>query len=150
MNIVNDCGYRVAFLRHGFGGGKTIEVAVENQDYSPMTIKEIEKLHKFLVTKLYVEGLIDDSTSIDLGSPGLDRPLFSSEDFQRFTGSVIKVQLKQDVGGRKKLQGILQQVDKDAIVLELAQEKDKVILAIHIDNISQASLIPQINFSKVK
>lgn len=148
--VVRDAGYRVAFIKHAFGGGKTIEVAVENNDYSPLTIREIEKLHKFLVTKLYVENLIDDNTGIELGSPGLDRPLISPEDFKRFIGSKIKLSLKKEFEGRKKLQGVITQADEESVHIELSQEKEVIVFIARFEEINQANLIPQINFSKVK
>lgn len=149
-DVVKDAGFRVAFIRHAFGGGKAIEVAVENNDYSPLTIREIEKLHKFLVTKLYVENLIDDNTNIEMGSPGLDRPLISPEDYRRFIGSKIKLSLKKEIEGRKKVQGTITQVSDEALLIELSQEKEVVVLTLRFDEIHQANLIPQINFSKVK
>ena len=150
IDIVKDAGYKVAFIRHAFGGGKSIEVAVENNDYSPLTIKEIEKLHKFLVTKLYVENLIDDNTSIEMGSPGLDRPLISPEDFARFVGSKVKFSLKKELDGRKKMQGIIKKVDDESVHIEFSQEKEVLELVIRFDEMNQANLIPQISFSKVK
>lgn len=153
VEAVHDYGYRVAFIRHGFGGSKIIDVAVENQDYSPMTISEIEKLHKSLVTKMFVENLIDEDVNIALGSPGMDRLLVSLEDFKRYIESKVKLSLKIDVDGRKKIQAIIKQVEGDEVIIELLLDKEDKkgeVVRVKFDDINQANLIPQINFSKVK
>ena len=150
VEAVSDFGYRVAFIRHGFGGSKIIDVAVENKDFSPMTISEIEKLHKSLVTKLFVEDLIDENVNIALGSPGLDRLLVTLDDFARHISSSVKMSLKNEIVGRKKIQAIVRQIDGDKILFELLQDKEGEVVWIKFDDINQANLIPQISFSKVK
>jgi ribosome maturation factor RimP len=143
--FVAQMGYRVAYITNSFGNKKIIIVAVENKDYSPMTISEIEKLHKNLVTKLYVENVVDENTSIEVGSPGLDRLLVVADDFSRYIGSKIKVSLKFEVDGRKKFQAIILGVTEKSLQLELL---DKNNIEISIDDINQASIIPEISFAK--
>ena len=145
---VIELGYRAAYITHAFGNSKMIIIAVENADFTPMPIDEIEKLHKALLTKLFVENVIDENTSVEVGSPGLDRLLVEIEDFKRFLLSKVKVSLKQETNKLKKFKAIITQVVDNKIAFELLDQKDKTIIEISLDDINHASLIPEINFTK--
>ena len=59
---------------------------------------------------------------LEVSSPGLDRPLFSSEQFEQFTGSEVKVRLRSLVDGKRKLNGSIENVSGDEIVLRVDDE----------------------------
>lgn len=56
--------------------------------------------------------------SLEVGSPGLDRPLFSIEDFARFAGQDAKVQTRNPIDARRRFQGRLLGVEGDSIRVE--------------------------------
>ncbi len=66
---------------------------------------------------LDVEDLIEGRYTLEVSSPGLDRPLFEAEHFIRFAGSKARIQLKTLVEGRRKLFGRLRGMDGDMVVL---------------------------------
>jgi ribosome maturation factor RimP len=81
-----------------------------------VTVEDCEKVTRQLLFALEVEGI--DFKRLEVSSPGIDRPLRSEKDFERFAGQVIDVTLREPVGtlvadgqvsaSRKKFQGRLE------------------------------------------
>jgi ribosome maturation factor RimP len=107
-------------------------------------------------TLLDVEDLIPGAEyNLEVSSPGLDRKLRTLNDFERFTGSLIKLQTFEPVAGNRHWQGRLTQVNGQIISLDLSALKQKgkgkkaaakvthENLEIPLANIEKASLIPE-------
>ena len=87
--------------------------------------------------------------SVEVSSPGVDRPLFTPAQFARFAGETAKVGLKLPQDGRRRLQGTISRVEGDRIVFEV----DGVELPVAFDNIDKAKLVPDwaaLGFAPVK
>src|SRR5690242_1591622 len=106
-------------------------------------------------TLLDVEDLIPGSEyTLEVSSPGLDRKLRTVDDFQRFTGSLIKLQTFEPVAGNRHWQGRLTQGNAQAIMLDLSALRQKgkskkaskatqESLEIAFANIEKANLVPE-------
>ena len=82
-----------------------------------VTIADCEKVSRQVSAILDMEDPIGGEYTLEVSSPGLDRPLFTSEQFGRFIGSDVKVRLHHPVDGRRKLN-----VSGDEIVLSVDGE----------------------------
>jgi ribosome maturation factor RimP len=107
-------------------------------------------------TYLDVEDLVPGAAyTLEVSSPGLDRKLRNLVDFQRFAGSLIKLQTFEPVAGNRHWQGRLTQVNTQAVTLDLSALKQKgksrkaaakanqEHVEIALANIEKASLIPE-------
>lgn len=87
---------------------------------------------------LDVEDPISGQYSLEVSSPGLDRPLFKAGDFARFAGEQVAVKLTVPFEGRRKYKGLLVGlVDEQVIVNAEGQE-----FSFPLDQIDQAKLVP--------
>lgn len=77
---------------------------------------------------------------LEVSSPGLDRRLKRSKDFERFSGERVHVKLRIPINGRKRLAGVLQNVREDGFQLDV----DGVLLTIAFADIDKARLVPNI------
>ena len=77
---------------------------------------------------------------LEISSPGLDRSLKRSKDFERFSGERVQVKLRVPINGRKRLAGVLQNVREDGIQLDV----DGELLTIAFADIDKARLVPNI------
>jgi ribosome maturation factor RimP len=66
---------------------------------------------------LDVEDPIAERYTLEVSSPGLDRPLFEAEHFIRFAGSEVRLELDALLEGRRKLSGRLRGMDGDRVLL---------------------------------
>lgn len=74
---------------------------------------------------------------LEVGSPGLDRPLFSLSDYARFTGEKVRLQTYRPLDGRRRFSGTLVGVDGDEIKLD----QDGQVLTVQHSEIAKANLI---------
>lgn len=87
---------------------------------------------------LDVEDPISGQYSLEVSSPGLDRPLFKAGDFTRFAGEQVAVKLTAPFEGRRKYKGLLVGlIDEQVIVNAEGQE-----FSFPLDQIDQAKLVP--------
>jgi ribosome maturation factor RimP len=104
-------------------------------------------------TILDVEELVPvDEYTLEVSSPGLDRKLYTADDYRRFSGSLVKLQTFEPVAGNRHWQGRLTLVGERAIVLNLSALKQKgkgkkvtqESVEIDLANVEKANLIPEI------
>jgi len=88
---------------------------------------------------LDVEDPIPDNYDLEVSSPGLDRPLFELEHFDRFCGSRARLKLLVQVAGRRKLEGILEGTEGDTVLLNEAD----VVHRVPFMQIDTARLVPE-------
>ena len=86
---------------------------------------------------LDVEDPIADKYNLEVSSPGLDRPLFTLEQFQRYVGEDIAVHLRIPVLDRRKWQGKLEQIENDMLTLIVDGQEQVLIFG----NIQKANVI---------
>lgn len=68
---------------------------------------------------LDVEDLVPGEYSLEVSSPGLERPFFTLAQCQGYCGEVVRIALRQAVAGLRKMQGVLHAVEADALVVML-------------------------------
>jgi ribosome maturation factor RimP len=86
-------------------------------------LTECERVSERLSVLLDVEDPIDSSYTLEVSSPGLDRPLWSERDYERFAGRLARVQLRQPLGARKRMRGRLLGVSAGSVRLEVEGEE---------------------------
>jgi len=105
-------------------------------------------------TVLDVEELVPaNDYTLEVSSPGLDRKLHGRADYERFRGSILKLQTFEPVSGNRHWQGRLTEVGADAITLDLSALKQKgkrkktaagETVQVALANIEKANLVPEI------
>ncbi|MDN3554732.1 ribosome maturation factor RimP [Halomonas maura] len=86
-----------------------------------------------------VEDPIAGEYRLEVSSPGMDRPLFTLEQFERYAGHVVAVKLRVPFDGRRKFQGLLAGIEGDEVLLQLDGEE----YCFPIESIDQARVVPQ-------
>jgi len=87
---------------------------------------------------LDVEDPIQGEYSLQVSSPGLDRPLFTAEQFAQFIGQKAKIKLHSSVAGKRNIQGEIQQVTENNITVLV----DNETLSFDIGQVHRANIIP--------
>jgi len=88
---------------------------------------------------LDVEDPIKGEYSLEVSSPGLDRPLFTPKHFEQFIGERANVRVKMPIDGRRKFVGIISAQDGEVFELNV----DGKNIAIPFDLVDKANLVPQ-------
>ena len=85
-----------------------------------------------------VEDPITVPYNLEVSSPGLDRPLFTAEHYERYAGDEVTLVLRMAVKNRRKWQGIIKSVEGEMITVNV-EGKDEVFA---LSNIQKANLVP--------
>ena len=101
-------------------------------------IEDCEAVSREVSAQLDVADPISGHYTLEVSSPGVDRPLFSPAQFTRFLGENAKVVLKLPQDGRRRLQGAITRVEGDNVVFNV----DGNELPVAFDNIDKARLVP--------
>lgn len=83
-----------------------------------VSIEDCEQVNREISTILDVEDPLPFSYTLEVSSPGLDRPLRGEQDYRRFAGRLAKVVVREAVDNQKAFEGRLRGVEDDALVLE--------------------------------
>jgi len=105
-----------------------------------VTISDCERVSHQVSGLLDVEDAVRGRYTLEVSSPGLDRPLFSEEHFRRFVGETVKVRLSAPIDGRKNFTGIIRGLNDGIVELEVESEK----VEIPFSSIEKANLVPNI------
>jgi len=114
----------VEFLKEG--SDWILRIFLENKD-GDLTIEECEKVSRALSIILDEEDPIDKSYILEVSSPGLERPLKTEEDFERFRGELIAVKTFKKINGEKEFIGTLKEFADDQITLILDDDQEMSI-----------------------
>ncbi|ANB17384.1 ribosome maturation factor RimP [Dokdonella koreensis] len=118
-------------------GNSLLRVYIDVPD-RPVTVDDCEAASREISAALDVDDPIKGHYTLEVSSPGLDRPLFTPAQFQRFVGERVKVAVNLPVGGRRRFQGVLAAAGDEAIVLAV----DGGEATIAYSNIQGARLMP--------
>ncbi|MBE2292855.1 MAG: ribosome maturation factor RimP [Xanthomonadales bacterium] len=125
-------------------GGATLRLYIDvpagegGADLRTVTIDDCEAVSREVSAQLDVADPISGNYTLEVSSPGLDRPLFTPVQFARFLGEQAKVALKLPQDGRRRLQGTILRVEGGNVAFEL----DGAEFVVAADNIDKARLVP--------
>lgn len=105
-------------------------------------IEDCEAVSREVSAQLDVEDPISGNYTLEVSSPGVDRPLFTSEQFARFLGEQVKIGLSLPQDGRRRLQGRIVAVEGERIDLEVEAKPEPQRVSVAFDNIEKARLVP--------
>lgn len=125
-------------------GGATlrlyIDVPLAEQPERIINVEDCERVSREVSAQLDVEDPISGNYTLEVSSPGVDRPLFTLEQYQRHLGESAKVVLKLPQEGRRRLQGEIAAVDAAQETVTFTVDGKPFVAA--FDNIDKARIIP--------
>jgi len=100
-------------------------------------IEDCERVSRQIRALLEVEDPISGDYTLEVSSPGFDRPLFNPEQFGAYIGATASLRLNRAVESKRKYVGIIQQVTEQAVILLVDQQA----IEISFDNIMKSHLV---------
>lgn len=105
-------------------------------------IEDCEAVSREVSAQLDVEDPISGHYTLEVSSPGVDRPLFTVAQFARFLGEQARIGLKLPQDGRRKLQGRIVAAEGEYIDFEVDAKPAPQRVSVAFDNIDKARLVP--------
>jgi len=106
---------------------QTLQIMAERRDREPMTVEDCADISRSISALLDVEDPLPNAYSLEVSSPGIDRPLTRLQDYERFAGFEAKVEAQRPVDGRKRFRGVLKGLDQ-ANNVRLEVETQEVLI----------------------
>ena len=136
--LVEQLGYEFVGLEQSRNpGNPLLRIYIDSQP-NGVDVDDCAAVSREVAAVLDVEDPINSRYVLEVSSPGLDRPLFTLEQYQRFVGESVKISLFAPVEQRRKLAGRLLAVEASTVTVE----QDGEPVSLEFDNIAKARLIP--------
>ena len=115
---------------------KIVQIMIDHP-IRKIDINDCAKYSRIVSNLLDEKNLISDDYSLELSSPGIDRPLTRIEDFYNYKGNKIKITTVNLENEKKIYKGILADIIEKSILLD----QNKNLISIELDKISSAKLL---------
>ena len=120
-------GFELVRLRVTGSRTKTLQVMAERPD-GTMSAEDCAQLSRALSPVLEEADPIDDAYTLEVSSPGIDRPLTRLKDFERWEGFAAKLELSQPVEDQKRFKGELAGVEEGNVLFDIEGEEDTAVI----------------------
>jgi len=135
--LIEDMGYEFVGLEHSSNPKNPVLVIYIDRPEG-IGVDDCENVSREVAALLDVEDPIPGHYNLEVSSPGLDRPLFTLEQFARFCGEQVKVSLYAPLNGRRKFKGRILGAESGCVKLD----QDGTEVELDMGNIARARLVP--------
>ena len=136
--VVEALGYQcwgIEFISQG--RHSLLRVYIDNPD--GILIDDCEKVSRQISGVRGVEDPISGEYTLEVSSPGMDRPLFTLAQFAAHAGEQVKIRLRSPYEGRRNFQGVLRGIEEQDVVVQVDEHE----YLLPIDSIDKANIIPR-------
>lgn len=133
-------GLGMEIVRVRLTGGKrpALQIMTEKAGGAPTDVEDCAALSRAMATVLDAADPIPDAYTLEVSTPGIDRPLTRPGDFARWIGHAAKVELVRPLDGQRRFRGIITDETDGNIRLQLDDDSE---LEARLEDFSKASLI---------
>ena len=135
--VVEDLGYELVLVELVGSGPRTLRLYIDAP--GGVNVDDCESVSRQVSALLDVDDPISGAYSLEVSSPGIERPLVRDAHFRSHVGERVKVRLITNVMGRKRFTGVLTQVVDGGVVVEVDGEPYELAF----DEIESARLAPE-------
>ncbi len=116
----------------------TVQIMADRADGTPITVNDCETISQGMGAVLDVADLIPGVWTLEVSSPGIDRPLTRPKDWNRFAGHLARAEMSVPVEGRRRVSGVVLGADEQAARMRL---DDGAEIALPLEDIRRAKLV---------
>ena len=135
--VIEGLGYELVGIEY-LPQGKHSLLRIYIDHESGITLDDCEKVSRQVSAVMDVEDPLTTQYNLEISSPGMERPLFFEEHYNRFAGHRVFVRMRFPVDGRRKFEGILKGVEAAEVLVEINEELFRLPLA----QVEKAHLVP--------
>ncbi len=138
--VVEDMGYELVGIEYQSNPKNRVVRIFIDQDPAGIGVEDCERVSREVSALMDVEEPVPGQFTLEVSSPGVERPLFTGEHFARFVGETAAVQLAAPVDNRRRFKGIILMADEDRVKLEVDGQEVELAIA----NMARAHLAPDL------
>ncbi len=134
--VIEDMGYELVRVRLMGGKSKTLQIMADRPQ-GGIEVEDCAKISTAVSAVLDVEDPLDEAYTLEVSSPGIDRPLTRLKDFDVWAGYEAKVETTEMIDGRRRFRGVLAGTEVDEVLLEI----EEGTIGLKFDWLSDAKLV---------
>lgn len=104
-----------------------------------VSLDDCERVSRQISSVMDVEDPIDGEYTLEISSPGMDRPLYKTEHYLRYVGETINVRLRVARDGRRRFKGVITKLENNDVFLMVDNQE----VQLPIDAIDKANVVPR-------
>ena len=134
--VIEGMGFELVRVRFMGGRSKTVQIMAERPE-GGIQIDECAEISNAVSAVLDVEDPIGDAYTLEVSSPGIDRPLTRLKDFATFEGYEAKLETQEPIDGRRRFKGVLAGTEGDEVLIGI----DEGMIGLKLDWLADAKLV---------
>ncbi|MXQ08289.1 ribosome maturation factor RimP [Alphaproteobacteria bacterium GH1-50] len=138
--VIEDMGFELVRVRLMGGNTKTLQIMAERPD-GGIEVDECAEISTAVSATLDVEDPLEDAYTLEVSSPGIDRPLTRLKDFETWEGYEAKLETAEMIDGRRRFKGTLQGTEGSEVLIEIEVNGEPVTIGLQFDWLSDAKLV---------
>ncbi len=123
---VGDLGFEIVRVRISGKKQLSMQVMVEPKDGQGLTVDDCAAISRAISALLDVEDPVKGAYTLEVSSPGIDRPLVRMGDFDRFQGFQAKIETNRPFNGRRRFKGRLLGVEGESVRIMIDGQEMKL------------------------
>jgi ribosome maturation factor RimP len=104
-----------------------------------VSLEDCEKVSRQVSAVMDVEDPIDGEYTLEVSSPGMDRPLYTPAHYARYVGETVNLRLRMARDGRRRFKGTIIKVENDDLYLDV----DGKEISLPVDAIDKGNVVPR-------
>jgi ribosome maturation factor RimP len=138
--VIEGLGFELVRIRLMGGATRTLQIMADKPD-GGIEVDDCGEISTAVSAVLDVEDPIEENYTLEVSSPGIDRPLTRLKDFEMWKGWEARLETTELIDGRRRFKGTLGGVEGDEVLVELDEGKETVVIGLQFDWLSDAKLI---------
>jgi ribosome maturation factor RimP len=127
--VAEPLGYEIVRLRlMGGDHSRRLQIMAERETDGAMLVEDCTRLSRAVSEVLDAADPIHGEYTLEVSSPGIDRPLTRLKDFQTWAGYDARIELDRLVENRRRFKGVLAGVEEDQVAIDLEGEDETALL----------------------
>ncbi|TMV71889.1 ribosome maturation factor RimP [Thioclava sp. BHET1] len=137
---IEGLGFELVRLRLMSGKTKTLQIMADRPE-GGIEVDDCAAISTAVSAVLDVEDPIEDNYTLEVSSPGIDRPLTRLKDFDIWSGYEARIETSELIDGRRRFKGVLAGTEGDEVLIEIENQGEEVVIGLTFDWLSDAKLI---------
>ncbi len=134
--VIEDLGFELVRVRLMSGKAKTLQIMADRPE-GGIEVDDCATISTAVSAVLDVEDPLEDAYTLEVSSPGIDRPLTRLKDFDVWAGYEAKIETAELIDGRRRFKGALAGIDGDEILIEI----DEGTIGLRFEWLTDAKLV---------
>ncbi len=138
--VIEGLGFELVRVRLMGGQTPTLQIMADRPE-GGIDVDDCAQISTAVSAVLDVEDPIEENYTLEVSSPGIDRPLTRLKDFEVWDGYEARIETTELIDGRRRFKGILRGIEDDEVLIEIVEGKETLTIGLKFDWLSDAKLI---------